>query len=33
MTEEITPLELSTGPDIGAGHLPVTVVVGPAFQS
>jgi len=31
MTEEITPLELSTGPDIGANHLPVTVVVGPAF--
>jgi endonuclease/exonuclease/phosphatase (EEP) superfamily protein YafD len=33
MTDEITPLELSTGPDIGAGHLPVTVVVGPGFQS
>ena len=32
MTEEITPLELSTGPDIGAQHLPVTVVVGPGFQ-
>lgn len=32
MTEEITPLELSTGPDIGAGHLPVTLVVGPGFQ-
>ncbi len=32
MTEEITPLELSTGPDIGAGHLPVTIVVGPGFQ-
>ncbi|MFV1969942.1 MAG: hypothetical protein ACC683_02930, partial [Acidimicrobiia bacterium] len=33
MTDEITPLELSTGPDIGAGHLPVTVVIGPAFGS
>lgn len=32
MTDEITPLELSTGPDIGAGHLPLTVVIGPAFQ-
>ena len=27
----LTPLELETGPDIGAEHLPVTVVVGPAF--
>jgi hypothetical protein len=33
MTEEITPLELSTGPDIGANHLPVTVVVGPGYQT
>jgi len=33
MTDEITPLEFATGPDIGAGHLPVTVVVGPGFQS
>jgi hypothetical protein len=33
MTEEITPLELSTGPDIGAEHLPVTVVVGPGFHA
>jgi hypothetical protein len=33
MTKEITPLELSTGPDIGAEHLPVTVVVGPGFQA
>jgi hypothetical protein len=32
MTEEITPLELSTGPDIGANHLPVTIVVGPGFR-
>ena len=32
LTNEITPLELSTGPDIGANHLPVTIVVGPAFQ-
>ncbi len=30
MTPAVTPLELSTGPDIGADHLPVTVVVGPA---
>ena len=28
MTEEITPLDLVSGPDIGAGHLPMTVVVG-----
>lgn len=33
MTEEIMPLELKTGPDIGADHLPVTVVIGPAFQN
>jgi endonuclease/exonuclease/phosphatase (EEP) superfamily protein YafD len=33
MTDEITPLELSTGPDIGAAHLPVIVVIGPAFES
>jgi endonuclease/exonuclease/phosphatase (EEP) superfamily protein YafD len=33
MTGEITPLELSTGPDIGAEHLPVTVVVGPGFRA
>lgn len=32
MTEEITPLELSTGPDVGTDHLPVTVVVGPGFH-
>jgi hypothetical protein len=32
MTEGITPLELTTGPDIGAEHLPVTVVVGPGFN-
>jgi endonuclease/exonuclease/phosphatase (EEP) superfamily protein YafD len=32
MTDEITPLELTTGPDIGASHLPVTVVVGPGYQ-
>ena len=29
MTPDVTPLELTTGPDIGVGHLPVTVVVGP----
>ncbi|MEE8485691.1 MAG: hypothetical protein V3S38_03945 [Acidimicrobiia bacterium] len=29
MTEEIMPLELTTGPDIGADHLPVTVVIAP----
>ncbi|MFC2153585.1 hypothetical protein ACFLQ7_03020 [Actinomycetota bacterium] len=28
MTDEITPLDLMSGPDIGAGHLPMTVVVG-----
>jgi endonuclease/exonuclease/phosphatase (EEP) superfamily protein YafD len=33
MTDEITPLELTTGPDIGASHLPVTVVVGPGYQT
>jgi endonuclease/exonuclease/phosphatase (EEP) superfamily protein YafD len=33
MTDEITPLELSTGPDIGSGHLPVTVLVGPGYQA
>jgi endonuclease/exonuclease/phosphatase (EEP) superfamily protein YafD len=33
MTDEITPLELTTGPDIGASHLPVTVVVGPGFRA
>jgi hypothetical protein len=33
MTDEITPLELTTGPDIGADHLPVTVVVGPGYES
>lgn len=32
MTDEITPLEFTTGPDIGAGHLPLTVLVGPATQ-
>lgn len=32
MTEGITPLELTTGPDIGGEHLPVTVVVGPGFS-
>jgi len=32
MTDGITPLELTTGPDIGAEHLPVTVVVGPGFE-
>ena len=29
MGPEVTPLELTTGPDIGVSHLPVTVVVGP----
>jgi endonuclease/exonuclease/phosphatase (EEP) superfamily protein YafD len=33
MTDDITPLELSTGPDIGSGHLPVTVLVGPGYQA
>lgn len=31
MTEEITPLELMTGPDVGGDHLPVEIVVGPGF--
>lgn len=26
---ELTPLELAVGPEIGAGHLPLTIVVGP----
>jgi endonuclease/exonuclease/phosphatase (EEP) superfamily protein YafD len=30
MTPDITPLELETGPDVGVGHLPVTVTIGPA---
>ncbi len=30
MTNGATPIELTTGPDISAGHLPVTVLVGPA---
>lgn len=29
MTPDATPIELETGPDIGAGHLPVDVLVGP----
>lgn len=29
MTAEITPLDLSTGPDVGVGHLPVSVTIGP----
>lgn len=29
MTPDVTPFELSTGPDIGVHHLPVTVVAGP----
>jgi len=29
----LTPLELATGPDLGAEHLPVTVVVGPSFEN
>lgn len=29
MTDDATPIELETGPDIGAGHLPVNVLVGP----
>jgi endonuclease/exonuclease/phosphatase (EEP) superfamily protein YafD len=33
MESTLTPLELVTGPDIGAEHLPVTVVVGPAFEN
>ena len=30
MTPGITPLELTTGPNVGVGHLPVTFVVGPS---
>lgn len=33
MTEEITPLELLTGPDIGGQHLPLTIVIGPGYLS
>lgn len=33
MDPTVTPLELRTGPDLGGNHLPVTVVVGPAFES
>jgi len=33
MDSTLTPLELETGPDLGAEHLPVTVVIGPAFES
>ncbi len=29
MTPDATPIELDTGPDIGAGHLPIDVLVGP----
>ena len=30
MSRELTPLSLVTGPDIGAHHLPVTTIIGPA---
>ena len=30
MSPELTPLSLVTGPDIGAHHLPVTTIIGPA---
>ncbi|MGI9585489.1 MAG: endonuclease/exonuclease/phosphatase family protein [Acidimicrobiia bacterium] len=33
MSAELTPLELTTGPDIGVSHLPVTVTVGPTNGS
>lgn len=33
MEPTVTPLELDTGPDIGADHLPLTVIVGPAYES
>lgn len=29
MSEGVTPLSLVTGPDLGANHLPVTVIIGP----
>jgi hypothetical protein len=31
MTPDITPFEFTTGPDIAAGHLPITVIVGPSL--
>lgn len=31
MTQDITPFEFDTGPDVGATHLPVTVTVGAAL--
>lgn len=31
MTPDITPFEFTTGPDIAAGNLPITVVVGPSL--
>ncbi|MGI9667756.1 MAG: hypothetical protein ACR2N2_11800, partial [Acidimicrobiia bacterium] len=29
MSDGVTPLSLTTGPDIGANHLPVSVIIGP----
>jgi hypothetical protein len=29
MSSAVTPIELETGPNIGADHLPVSVLVGP----
>ncbi|MCL1593179.1 MAG: hypothetical protein M3132_02365 [Actinomycetia bacterium] len=33
MDSTLTPLELKTGPDLGANHLPITVVIGPGFEN
>lgn len=32
MTTDITPLDLSTGPDVGVGHLPLSLTVGPSAE-
>ncbi|NHZ71221.1 MAG: hypothetical protein GWP18_06225 [Proteobacteria bacterium] len=33
MDSTLTPLELKAGPDLGAKHLPITVVIGPGFEN
>jgi hypothetical protein len=32
MTADITPLDLATGPDVGVGHLPLSLTIGPSAQ-
>jgi hypothetical protein len=32
MTADITPLDLATGPDIGVGHLPISLTIGPSAE-